>query len=43
VLITFSAGVTEWTPAESMESVLHRADNAMYQAKQAGKNKVLTA
>ncbi|NMG76391.1 GGDEF domain-containing protein [Aromatoleum diolicum] len=41
VLITFSAGVTEWNPQESMDAVIKRADDAMYQAKQTGKNKVI--
>lgn len=41
LLITFSAGVSVWTHGESMEAVIHRADDAMYQAKQAGKNKVV--
>lgn len=43
ILITFSAGVTPWQPGESLDSVLKRADGAMYQAKQAGKNKVVAA
>lgn len=43
VLITFSAGVTPWSAGESLDSVLKRADRAMYQAKQSGKNKVVAA
>lgn len=43
ILITFSAGVAEWNPAETIEAVLQRADGAMYQAKQTGKNKVIVA
>lgn len=43
ILITFSAGVTLWASAEALESVLQRADGAMYQAKQTGKNKVVAA
>ncbi|AYH43113.1 GGDEF domain-containing protein [Azoarcus sp. DN11] len=41
LLITFSAGVTEWTPADTMDTAIRRADAAMYEAKQAGKNKVI--
>ncbi|WP_332674108.1 GGDEF domain-containing protein [Aromatoleum sp.] len=43
LLITFSAGVTEWGEAESADEVLARADRAMYDAKQSGKNKVVAA
>ncbi len=40
VLITFSAGVSEWQPGEPLGDAVSRADAAMYEAKQAGKNKV---
>jgi diguanylate cyclase len=40
VLITFSAGVTEITPDESIQEAIDRADKAMYKAKHAGKNRV---
>jgi diguanylate cyclase len=40
-LITFSAGVTEFRPGDTQASVTKRADEAMYAAKQAGKNRVL--
>jgi diguanylate cyclase len=43
VVITFSAGVTEWVSGEAMPVVLSRADAAMYQAKQAGRNRVVVA
>ena len=43
VLITFSAGVAERTAGESQETSIGRADAAMYQAKQTGKNRVCTA
>ena len=43
VLITFSAGVAERTPGESQEASIARADAAMYQAKQTGKNRVCLA
>lgn len=38
VFITFSAGATMVRPDDSLESALLRADEAMYQAKNAGKN-----
>lgn len=41
--ITFSAGVAEWRDAESLEDLIQRADGAMYQAKRAGKNRVMKA
>ena len=43
VLVTFSAGVALRNPEESREDVLGRADKAMYQAKKAGKNRVVAA
>ena len=43
VVITFSAGITPLGAGESMESALKRADGAMYQAKQAGRNRVMVA
>jgi diguanylate cyclase len=41
VLITFSAGVSQFLEEESQEDVLKRADQAMYLAKRSGKNRVL--
>ncbi|UCV23804.1 GGDEF domain-containing protein [Ferribacterium limneticum] len=41
VLITFSAGVTQMHPEDMQTSVIKRADEAMYQAKQTGKNRVV--
>lgn len=41
LLITFSAGVARIGPEESPETALRRADSAMYQAKKAGKNRVI--
>ena len=38
VFMTFSAGATLVKPGDSLESALLRADEAMYQAKNAGKN-----
>ncbi|HNG15277.1 GGDEF domain-containing protein, partial [Accumulibacter sp.] len=42
-LITFSAGVSELRPDDTLAMVTKRADDAMYAAKQAGKNRVLIA
>lgn len=42
-VITFSAGVAERFPEESVEDLIERADEAMYQAKAAGKNQVQKA
>ena len=43
VFMTFSAGATLVKPDDSLESALLRADEAMYQAKNAGKNCVAVA
>ena len=43
VLITFSAGVAMLAAGEDRETVIARADGAMYQAKQSGKNRVCVA
>jgi len=43
VLITFSAGVALRLPNEEQASLVKRADKAMYQAKQTGKNRVVVA
>ena len=42
VLITFSAGVTQMGADEDQASVIKRADEAMYEAKQTGKNRVVS-
>lgn len=42
-LITFSAGVALRGPQESAADLINRADQAMYQAKKAGKNRVVAA
>jgi len=41
VLITFSAGVTQMQPEDTQATVIKRADEAMYKAKQTGKNRVI--
>lgn len=41
VLITFSAGVVELMPGEDRDSVIARADAAMYRAKTSGRNRVV--
>ena len=43
ILITFSAGVAQLAPDESGPDAIKRADQAMYLAKRAGKNRVLGA
>jgi diguanylate cyclase len=43
VLITFSAGVAERITGEEFDSILPRADAALYQAKQNGRNRVVGA
>jgi len=43
LLITFSAGVAEYRPGDTDESLFQRADKAMYQAKVQGKNRVVRA
>ena len=43
VLITFSAGVALRLPNEDQAALVRRADKAMYQAKQTGKNRVVVA
>lgn len=43
LLITFSAGVALHHPGEAQESVIKRADDALYKAKKAGKNRVVAA
>ncbi|MCG8415624.1 MAG: diguanylate cyclase [Pseudomonadales bacterium] len=36
--VSFSAGVTAWETGESLESLIARADKALYQAKKSGRN-----
>ena len=43
ILITFSAGVARREPGEAQDDLIARADEAMYEAKQTGKNRVCVA
>lgn len=43
VLITFSAGLTDLRPDDTQASITKRADEAMYEAKRTGKNRVVAA
>ncbi len=38
--LTASFGVTEWLPSDSKESIITRADKALYQSKREGRNRV---
>ncbi len=42
ILITFSAGLTEYRSNDTQASVIKRADEAMYTAKKTGKNRVVS-
>jgi len=41
-VVTISIGATEYCPEEDAESFIARADHALYQAKQTGRNKVVS-
>ena len=41
--MTFGAGVVQLVPDEESPSAIKRADQALYMAKRAGKNRVLGA
>ena len=43
ILITFSAGVAQHAPEETQGELFRRADEAMYEAKKSGKNRVCLA
>jgi len=42
-VLAFSGGVALWRQRETLEEFIHRADEALYAAKRAGKNRVLKA
>ena len=37
--VTFSAGLAEWQPGQSLDRLIHRADTTLYAAKDAGRNR----
>jgi diguanylate cyclase (GGDEF)-like protein len=41
--VTASIGVAEWQKGELGNTLFHRADQALYQAKQKGRNRVVVA
>lgn len=43
ISVSFSAGVAEWEPGESLESLIARADKALYKAKKSGRNQTCVA
>ena len=43
VAFTVSCGVAEFSPDETGDELLHRADEALYEAKRTGKNRVIVA
>ncbi|MGE5650377.1 MAG: diguanylate cyclase [Bacillota bacterium] len=43
LLITFSSGVALWDGKEDQAALIERADQALYKAKKAGKNRVIAA
>jgi len=43
IRMTVSVGVSTFTPGEDMDSLLSRADIALYQAKAEGRNRVVSA
>ncbi len=41
--VTCSIGVAEWEPGDTLDALLRRADVALYEAKRAGRNRVIAA
>jgi len=42
-MVTFSAGVALWRPGDDLDVVLKRADDACYQAKSSGRDRIVAA
>ena len=40
--ITLSAGLTSWDGVEDITSLIERADQALYRAKESGRNRVVS-
>ena len=43
VAVTCSIGVAEWEPGDTVDTLLRRADVALYEAKRSGRNRVVAA
>jgi two-component system, cell cycle response regulator len=43
IRITCSIGAAEWEPGDTVDSLLRRADIALYEAKRSGRNRVIAA
>lgn len=41
--IRFSAGLTQWQPDDNLDSLVRRADQALYRAKRSGRDRIATA
>ena len=41
--VTCSIGAAEWEPADTIDCLLRRADLSLYEAKRAGRNRVVAA
>jgi two-component system, cell cycle response regulator len=43
IAVTCSGGVAEWRPGDTIDTLLRRADTALYEAKHAGRNRIIAA
>lgn len=43
IRVTCSVGAAEWEPGDTLDTLLRRADSALYEAKRAGRNRVIAA